>query len=80
LGIERRKDVDRCAYVLLRNYLFIIKKKKGLVIAALTPLVHYSFMLPLGLLLFYTVVKIPWRILYFVFIASFSFRNSTLHR
>ena len=54
------------------SYLFIIsKQKKGLVIAALTPLVHYSFMLPLGLLLFYTVVKIPWRILYFVFIASF---------
>jgi len=54
-------------------YQFIINKKKnGLVIALLTPLVHYSFVLPVGLLVLYTFVKIPWRILYFVFLASFS--------
>ncbi|WP_309640408.1 EpsG family protein [Flavobacterium sp.] len=54
------------AFLLLVN-----GNRKGIIIAALTVLVHFSFILPLGILLFFYFVKVPWRILYFFFISSF---------
>ena len=54
------------------SFIFLVKgKKKGLLIAGLSVLVHYSFTLPVALLLAYSVVKLPWKILYIVFLASF---------
>ncbi len=47
------------------------ENKKGLLIAASSILVHFSFALPVSILLFFLVVKLPWKILYFIFIASF---------
>jgi hypothetical protein len=53
-------------------FIFIIKgNKKGMIIAAASVLVHFSFVLPVAILVAYTLVKVPWKILYFVFIASF---------
>lgn len=54
------------AFLLLVN-----GKKKGIIIAVLSILVHFSFVLPVAILLFFYFVKIPWRILYFFFISSF---------
>ena len=51
--------------------LLVHNNKKGLVIAALSVLVHFSFVLPLGILALFYVVKIPPRILYFFFVGSF---------
>jgi hypothetical protein len=51
--------------------LLVHEKKKGLLIAALSVLVHFSFVLPVGVLLLFYAVKIPWRVLYFFFLASF---------
>lgn len=54
-------------------YLFLIQgKKNGYLIALASILVHFSFVLPVAILSVYTIVKIPWKILYFVFLASFS--------
>jgi hypothetical protein len=53
-------------------YHLIIKgNKKGFFIAAASMLVHFSFAMPVALLAFFVFVKLPWRILYFIFIASF---------
>jgi len=52
--------------------LLVYGNRKGIVIAALSILVHFSFVLPVGVLVFFYFIKIPWRILYFFFIASFS--------
>lgn len=52
--------------------LLVYGNRKGIVIAALSILVHFSFVMPFAVLLFFYFVKIPWRILYFFFIASFS--------
>lgn len=53
-------------------FLFIIEgKKKGMMIAASSILVHFSFVLPVSILVFYHFVKVPWKLLYFAFIASF---------
>jgi hypothetical protein len=46
-------------------------QKKGLVIAATSILVHFSFLFPVGLLAVFLIVKLPWRVLYLLFIASF---------
>lgn len=51
--------------------LLVNGNKKGAVIAALSVLVHFSFVLPVGVLLFFYFIKIPWRILYLLFISSF---------
>jgi hypothetical protein len=51
--------------------LIVNRKKKGLFIAIASMLVHFSFIIPIAILLFYITIKIPWRILYFFFIASF---------
>ena len=54
------------------TFLFVIKgNKKGALIAALSVLVHFSFVLPVSILLFCYLVKLPWKLLYFIFIASF---------
>ena len=54
------------AFLLLVN-----GRKKGITIAILSILVHFSFVLPVGILLLFYFVKMPWRILYFFFISSF---------
>ncbi len=51
--------------------LLVHGNRKGIVIAILSILVHFSFMLPVGILLLFYFIKIPWRILYFFFISSF---------
>ena len=51
-------------------YLFH-NNKKGLVIAAASILVHFSFVLPVALLLVYSVVRLNFRLLYVFYIASF---------
>ncbi len=48
------------------------EKKKGVLIAASSILFHFSFVMPVAVLLLFVFVKIPWRILYFLFLASFS--------
>lgn len=46
-------------------------KRSGIAVALLSILVHFSFVFPSGALLLFTLVRIPWRILYFLFIGSF---------
>lgn len=46
-------------------------KKKGLIIAASSVLIHFSFILPVGLLMAYSLVRLNFRFLYFFYIASF---------
>jgi hypothetical protein len=54
------------AFLLLVN-----GNKKGALIAISSILVHFSFVLPVGILFIFYFIKIPWRILYFFFISSF---------
>lgn len=54
------------AFLLLVN-----GNRKGLMIAVLSILVHFSFVLPVAILVMFYVVKIPWRVSYFVFVSSF---------
>ena len=51
--------------------LLVNENKKGILIAILSVLVHFSFVLPVGVLLFFYFIKLPWRILYFFFISTF---------
>ena len=54
------------------GFLYLVQgKKKGLIIAISSVLIHFSFVLPVGILISFTLFKMPWRILYFFFIASF---------
>lgn len=46
-------------------------KKKGIPIVLSTVLIHFSFVLPVSVFLLFILVKIPWRLLYFLFIGSF---------
>jgi hypothetical protein len=46
-------------------------KRKGLLIAASSVLVHFSFILPIILLIGYSLVKLNFRVLYIFYIASF---------
>jgi hypothetical protein len=46
-------------------------RKKGILIAVSSFLFHFSFVLPVGVLLFFVFFRIPWRFLYFGFLASF---------
>jgi hypothetical protein len=46
-------------------------KRKGLLIAATSVLVHFSFVLPIILLIGYSLVKLNFRVLYIFYIASF---------
>lgn len=52
------------------SYLYL-GKKKGLIIAASSILIHFSFLLPVGLLVAYSLVRLNFRFLYFFYIASF---------
>lgn len=52
------------------SYLYL-NKKKGLIIAASSILIHFSFILPVFLLLAYSLVRLNYRFLYFFYIASF---------
>lgn len=62
------------------TFLFVIKgNKKGALIAASSILVHFSFVLPVTILLFYYLVKLPWKLLYFIFIASFFVSELNIH-
>ncbi|HNP33133.1 MAG TPA: hypothetical protein PKN96_07555 [Flavobacterium sp.] len=47
------------------------EKKKGLIIATSSLLIHFSFILPVALLLAYSLVRLNFRFLYFFYIASF---------
>lgn len=49
----------------------INSKRKGIIIAISSMLIHFSFVLPIGVFLMFILVRIPWRILYFSFIGSF---------
>lgn len=54
------------------TFLFVVNgKRKGFLIAASSIFVHFSFAMPVALLAFFFFVKLPWKMLYFVFIASF---------
>lgn len=53
------------------NYI-VHHKKSGIFIALTSIMVHFSFVLPVGILFLFMFIKIPWRVLYFFFIASFS--------
>ena len=46
-------------------------RKKGIFIAISAALVHFSFILPIGVFLIFILNKIPWRFLYFLFLGSF---------
>jgi hypothetical protein len=46
-------------------------KKKGLAIAACSMLVHFSFILPFVILVGYSLVRLNFRFLYIIYIASF---------
>lgn len=46
-------------------------KKRGIIIAASSLLIHFSFMLPVVLLVSYSLVRLNFRFLYFFYIASF---------
>jgi hypothetical protein len=62
------------------TFLFIIQgKKKGFLIAASSVLVHFSFVLPVSILIFYHFIKVPWKWLYFIFIASFFVSELNVH-
>ena len=47
------------------------KKKNGIAFVISSLLIHFSFILPIGFFLLFVFVRIPWRILYFLFISSF---------
>lgn len=55
------------------------KKTKGIYFVLASALIHFSFFLPVGLFLIYTIFRLPFRIMYIFFIASFfmSFFNVT---
>ncbi|WP_264522044.1 hypothetical protein [Flavobacterium sp. N1994] len=46
-------------------------KKKGILIASCSFLIHFSFILPVALLIAYSLVRLNFRILYLFYIASF---------
>lgn len=47
------------------------KKKKGLLIAASSILIHFSFLLPFGILVLYSLVQLNYRLLYIFYLFSF---------
>lgn len=54
------------------GFLYLFQdKKKGMFIAACSMLVHFSFILPVFLLISYALVRINFRFLYIFYIASF---------
>ncbi len=53
-------------------FLYLLEgKKKGLIFCLLSVFVHFSFVLPLGLFLFYILVKPSYKILFYIFLVSF---------
>ncbi len=58
------------------GYLFLMNNKiKGFLIAASTILVHFSFVVPVLVLAAYYFLKSSWRVLYFIYLASFFISN-----
>lgn len=54
------------------GFLYLFQdKKKGMLIAACSMLIHFSFILPFFLLVSYVLVRINYRFLYIFYIASF---------
>lgn len=54
------------------GFLYLFQdRKKGILIAASSILIHFSFILPLILLIAYSLVKLNFRFLYLFYIASF---------
>lgn len=53
------------------TFYFSKNNKKGLFIAASAVLVHFSFLLPVGLLLIYVFAKPPHKFLFYLFLATF---------
>ena len=54
------------------GFLYLFQdKKKGMIIAACSMLIHFSFILPFTLLLGYSLVRLNFRFLYIFYIASF---------
>lgn len=61
-------------------FVFLYQKKfKGVYFVLASVLIHFSFFLPIAIFLLYTVFKLPFRLVYIFFIASFfmSFFNIT---
>jgi len=53
-------------------FLYLVKgNKKGVIIAITSVLVHFSFILPIGVLILFRFVRLPIRFLYFFYIFSF---------
>ena len=46
-------------------------KRNGITFVISSVLIHFSFILPIGVFLLFVLVRIPWRVLYFLFIGSF---------
>lgn len=58
------------------TFLFLMNHKiKGFLVAVSTILVHFSFVVPVLVLVAYYFLKSSWRILYFVYLASFFISN-----
>ena len=49
----------------------VYNRKKGLLFAVSSVLVHFSFIIPVGVFVLFALFRIPWRILYFGYLASF---------
>jgi hypothetical protein len=49
----------------------VLGRKKGIFIAILSVLVHFSYILLIGVFLVFILVKISWRFLYYLFLGSF---------
>ncbi len=49
----------------------VLHRRKGIFIAILSALVHFSYILPIGVFLIFILVKISWRFLYYLFLGSF---------
>jgi hypothetical protein len=46
-------------------------KRNGIAFVISSMLIHFSYILPIGFFLLFVLVRIPWRILYFLFLSSF---------
>lgn len=46
-------------------------RKKGILVVISSFLIHFSFVIPIGVFILFVFLRIPWRILYFTFLGSF---------
>jgi len=65
-------------FCLACQYIFIKKNKKYLLLAFFSAFMHFSFIMPFGLLLFYMVVGNKFKLFYLLVIASFLLSSLTL--